>query len=81
MTRRALPGYRLRDCGCCTRPFVGATSVCGDCVSEHGCQIASNCPVYAAEEKAQAERIKALPASKPVSVSKEMQQRMWSLDT
>ena len=68
----------VRSCACCTRET--SAWVCFACRIAHGKRVSKSCPVYARVEAEAASRVAALPTSKPVSVSKEMQQRMWGLD-
>lgn len=84
--KRNLPGYRSRDCACCTRTFLGAANVCAECMAAHGwdgrkyMNGGSECPVYAGVEKAAQEKIAALSPSAPLVVSPAMHNRVMGLD-
>lgn len=72
------PQISVQDCQCCFRPTT--QYICFQCRIVHGQRVAKGCPVYAREERDMAKRIAAMPPPEPVVVSKEMQQRLWSLD-
>jgi len=72
--------FKITTCQCCARESAGL--YCGSCLSLHGRTTPANCAIAAAEEKASADRVAALPPSKPAPViSEATRQRTWSLDT
>jgi len=69
----------VRACACCTRDTTAF--VCFACAISHGRRVYRDCTIADAEEKARAERIKALPPQKPLVVSKAMHNRVMGLDS